>query len=187
MTGVTIQRGIMTLRQNSNLNYDPGHSSALNCDPNPGSQLNVESCLVVTIQREIKTCGHNSTLNKDEGSRFNGGFQILSVGRVIIQWPPVSGEGRNSTWKIRSILSTARWIKTPWVEIQWGQNSILHRRSETLLYKHEGWLIINMFFSGKEKKEEIWLIPMSKAPSCTEKYKTQRDNTKMQPKAQSIT
>ena len=39
---------------------------------------------------------------------------------------PVTG-GRNSTWKIHWILSTARWIKTPRVEIQWGQNSILHR------------------------------------------------------------
>ena len=24
-------------------------------------------------------------------------------------------------------MSTTRWIKTPRVEIQWGQNSILHR------------------------------------------------------------
>ena len=37
--------------------------------------------------------------------------------------------GRNSTWKICWILSTVRWIKTPRVEIQWGQNSILHRLS----------------------------------------------------------
>ena len=56
-----------------------------------------------------------------------GGFKILSVGGVVIQWPPVSG-GRNSTWKFRWILIAARWIKTPRVEIQWGQNSILHRK-----------------------------------------------------------
>ena len=63
------------------------------------------------------------------GSQFNGGgVKILSVGGVVIQWPPVSG-GRNSTWKIRWILIAARWIKTPRVEIQWGQNSILHRLS----------------------------------------------------------
>ena len=61
------------------------------------------------------------------GSQFNRGVKILSVGGVVIQWPPVSG-GRNSTWKIRWILIAARWIKTPRVEIQWGQNSILHRQ-----------------------------------------------------------
>ena len=188
-----------------------GHNSTLSYDP--GSQFNVELWPSVKIPRWIMTRvlhwiviqipGHNLTLNHvswsqfnvklkpaatiqrwiKTGSRFNGGFQILSVGGVIIQWPPVSGEGVGIPHeKICSILSTARWVKTPWVEIQWGQNSILHRRSETLVYKHEGWLIINMFFSGKEKKEEIRLIPMSKAPSSTEKHKTQRDNTKMQPK-----
>ena len=61
------------------------------------------------------------------GSQFNRGVKILSVGGVVIQWPPVS-RGRNSTWKIRWILIAARWIKTPGVEIQWGQNSILHRQ-----------------------------------------------------------
>ena len=62
------------------------------------------------------------------GSQFNRGVKILSVGGVVIQWPPVSG-GRNSIWKIRWILIAARWINTPRVEIQWGQNSILHRPS----------------------------------------------------------
>ena len=33
-----------------------------------------------------------------------------------------------------------------------------------------------------EKKEEIWLIPMAKAPTPTEKCKKQRDNTKTPPK-----
>ena len=123
--GVTIQRGIITPGQNFTLYYDPGHSSTLNCDPNPGSQLNVEPWLGVKIQRWIRTWGHNSTWNKDPGSQFNRGQNFIRR-RVVIQWPPVSG-GRNSTWKIRWILSTARWIKTPRVEIQWGQNSILHR------------------------------------------------------------
>ena len=86
---VTIQRGIMTPDQNFTLNYAPGHSSTLNCDPNTESQMNVESWLGVTIQRWIKTWGHNSTWNKDPGSKFNG-VQILSVGGVVIQWPPVS-------------------------------------------------------------------------------------------------
>ena len=35
-----------------------------------------------------------------------------------------------------------------------------------------------------EKKEEIWLSPMTKAPTPTEKSKKQRDNTKKSPKLQ---
>ena len=34
----------------------------------------------------------------------------------------------------------------------------------------------------KEKKEEIWLSPMTKAPTPTEKFKKWRDNTKTPPK-----
>ena len=34
----------------------------------------------------------------------------------------------------------------------------------------------------EEKKEDIWLSPMTKAPTPTEKSKKQRDNTKTQPK-----
>ena len=101
----------------------PGQNSTLNCDPNPGSQFNVESRLRVIIQRGNKTRGHNSM-----------GVQILSVGGVVKQWPPVSG-GRNSSWKIRWILSTTHWIKTPRVEIQWGQNSILHRLTSLAILK----------------------------------------------------
>ena len=33
-----------------------------------------------------------------------------------------------------------------------------------------------------EKKEEIWLSPMTKAPTATEKSRKQRDNTKTPPK-----
>ena len=130
--GVTLQRGFMTRGHNSTLNYDPGQNSTLNYDPrselnsilnfdpNPGSQLNIESWLRVKIQRRIKTWGHNST-----------GVQILYVVWVVIQWPLSRGEGRNSTWKISWILSTARWIKTRRVEIQWVQNSILYRKSNS--------------------------------------------------------
>ena len=75
--GVTIPRWIMTPGQNFTLNYDPVHSSTLNCDPNPGSKLNVESWLGVTIQRGIKTLGHNSTWNKDPGSPFKGGPNFI--------------------------------------------------------------------------------------------------------------
>ena len=32
--------------------------------------------------------------------------------------------------------------------------------------------------AAKEKKEEIWLIPMTKAPTPTEKFKKQRNNIK---------
>ena len=34
----------------------------------------------------------------------------------------------------------------------------------------------------ERKKEEIWLSPMTKAPTPIEKSKKQRDNTKTQPK-----
>ena len=141
MTGVTFRRGIMTRGHNSTWNY------------NPGSKFHVEIWPRVRIPHwiVIPILGHNLRLNHDSGSKFNvvlrpgvifqsgiktqghnsTGVQILSVGGVVIQWPPVSG-GRNSTWKIRWILSTARWIKTPRVEIQWGQNSILHRQRRDL-------------------------------------------------------
>ena len=137
LTRVTIQRGILTR----------GHISTWNADP--GSQFNVELWPRVKIPRwiVIPIPGHNLTLNHDSGSKFNVGL----IPRVIIQrgiktrgHNSTGGPnfirrrgrnsmtpclwGRNSTWKIRWILSTARWIKTPRVEIQWGQNSILHRR-----------------------------------------------------------
>ena len=35
--------------------------------------------------------------------------------------------------------------------------------------------------SSKKKKEEIWLSPITKAPTPTEKSKKQRDNTKTPP------
>ena len=37
-------------------------------------------------------------------------------------------------------------------------------------------------FESWEKKEEIWLSPMTKAPTPTEKFTKQRDNTKTPPK-----
>ena len=50
------------------------------------------------------------------------------------------------------------------------------------------WISYNFFWSKKQKnwentatkqkKEEIWLSPMTKVPTPTEKSKTQRDNTK---------
>ena len=92
----------------------PGHNLTLNHDS--GSKFNVELIPRVIFQRGIKTRCHNST----GGPNF-----IRRRGRNSMTpclW------GRNSTWKIRWILSTARWIKTPQVEIQWGQNSILHRK-----------------------------------------------------------
>ena len=128
----------MTPGQNSTWNYDPGskfhveswprvtiphwivipipgHNLMLNHDS--GSTFNVESRPGVIIKRGIKTWG----------SQFNGGSNFIRRrGRNTMT--PCLG-GRNSTWKIRWILSTVRWIKTPRVEIQWGQNSILHRQS----------------------------------------------------------
>ena len=142
---------------NSTWNHDPGHNSTLSYDPGSqfnvelwprvkisrwimtrvivpnciviqfkghnwtlnhvsGSQFNVELRPGVLIQRGIKTRGHNST----------GGPNFIRRG-VVIQWPHVSGS-RNSTRKNRWILITARWNKTLRMEIQWGQNSILHRQ-----------------------------------------------------------
>ena len=88
----------------------PVYNLTLNHDS--GSKFNMEFSHGVIIQRGIKTRGHNST-----------GVKILSIAGVVKQWPPISGGGggRNSTWKIRWILSTAHWLKTPQVEIQWGQ------------------------------------------------------------------
>ena len=148
LTWITDQRGILTRGHISTWNYDPrsqfnmelwprvkiphwimtpGQNFTLKFDPSPGSQSYFESWLEVKIQREIKTWGHNSTWNQDPGSQLNDGSKFYPSG-VVIQWPPCLG-GRNSTWKICWILSTARWIKTPQVEIQWGQNSILHRQT----------------------------------------------------------
>ena len=39
----------------------------------------------------------------------------------------------------------------------------------------------NILNSKQEKKEEIWLSPMTKAPTPTEKSIKQRDNTKTSP------
>ena len=100
---VTIQGRIMTRGHNSTLSYDPGSQFNLELWPRvktshwsvtrgivphwiviqfPGlrSQFNVHLRPGVKIQRGIKTQGHNSIV-----------VQILSVGGVVIQWPPVSG------------------------------------------------------------------------------------------------
>ena len=39
-----------------------GETSTLNCDPDPGSQFNVESWLGSQIQREIKTQGQSQRI-----------------------------------------------------------------------------------------------------------------------------
>ena len=101
MTRVTFQCGIMTRGYNSTFNYDPGSKFHVEWWPwvwishwilipipglyltlnhDSGSTFNVEFRNGVIIQCGIKTRGHNST-----------GVQILSVGGVVIQWPPVSG------------------------------------------------------------------------------------------------
>ena len=43
------------------------------------------------------------------------------------------------------------------------------------MYHHAKFELPNTFH--KEKKEEIWLSPMTIAPTLTEKSKKQRDNT----------
>ena len=101
MNRVTFHCGIMTLGYNSTFNYDPGSKFHVEWWPwvwishwilipilglnltlnhDSGSKFNVEFRPGVIIQCGIKTRGHNST-----------GVQILSVGGVVIQWPPVSG------------------------------------------------------------------------------------------------
>ena len=42
--------------------------------------------------------------------------------------------------------------------------------------------VLNREFCGEEKKKEILLSPMTKAPTPTEKSKKQSDNTKTPPK-----
>ena len=148
LTLIRIQRGIKTWCHNSTVIYDPG--SQFNVELWPWVKISrwIMTRVIVPHWIMIQILGHNWTFNHDSRSQFNvelrpgviiqhgiktWGYNsteilILSVGGVVIQWPPVS-EGRNSTWKIRWILSAARWIKTPRVEIQWGQNSILHRRT----------------------------------------------------------
>ena len=48
--------------------------------------------------------------------------------------------------------------------------------------KAYSFLIFGMMYLQKEKKKEIWLSPMTKAPKPTEKSKKQVDNTKTPPK-----
>ena len=144
---VTIQHGIMTRGHNSTLSYDPG--SQLNVEVWPWVKISrwIMTRVIIPHPIMIQIPGHNWTLNHDSGSQFN---VELRPGVIIQRGIKTPGHnstgglnfirrrgrntmtpclwGRNSTWKIRWILSTARWIKTPRVEIQWGQNSILHRR-----------------------------------------------------------
>ena len=144
---VTIQRGIMAWGHNSTLSYDPG--SQFNLEVWPWVKISrwIMTRVIVPHWIMIKIPGHNWTLNHDLGSQFNVELRPgVIIQRGIKTWrrnstrglnsirrrgrntmTPCLG-GRNSTWKIRWILSTARWIKTPRVEIQWGQNSILHRQ-----------------------------------------------------------
>ena len=50
-----------------------------------------------------------------------------------------------------------------------------------ILYSRDLILLQSNVFTV-EKKEEIWLSPMTKAPTPTEKLKKQRDNIKTPPK-----
>ena len=93
----------MTRGHISSWNYDPNSKFRVelwtrlriqHCDS--GTKFNVNLRPEVIFQRGINAHGLNSM-----------GVQILSVRRVVIQWP-LSG-GYNSTWNIRS-------IKTPRVE-----------------------------------------------------------------------
>ena len=78
------------------------------------------------------TRGQNSTLNEYLGSLFNvesrpgvtiqQGVQILSVGGVVIQWPPVSGvaiqhEKSVESWS-QPVESRPHGSKFNWVKIQ---------------------------------------------------------------------
>ena len=142
---VKIQRGIMTRGHNSTFSYDPG--SQLNVEwPRVNNSRHIMTRVTVPHWIVIEIPGLNWTLNHDSGSQFNVELRpwfIIQRGKntqghnsMVIPnsiWRRGCNTmtpclvDRNSTWKIRWILSTARWIKTPWVEIQLGQNSILHR------------------------------------------------------------
>ena len=55
-------------------------------------------------------------------------------------------------------------------------NVLILRICNIFKYSKEYKLLIENY--SQEKKEEIWLSPMTKAPTPTEKSKKQRDNTK---------
>ena len=78
------------------------------------NKLKLISCSKIKLFR----WGHNSTGGGGQNFIRRSGRNTMSL--------CLGGGIRNSTWKIRWILIAARWIKTPRVEIQWGQNSILH-------------------------------------------------------------
>ena len=137
----------MTRGHNSTWNYDLGSKVDVILWP----RVRIQYWIVIPIP------GHNVTLNPDSGSNATLNsylrlfFNVESRPGVIIQrgpnlirrrgsntMTPCLG-GRNSTWKIRWFLSTTRWIKTSWVEIQWGQNSILHRTTTTDGCTARGW------------------------------------------------
>ena len=52
-------------------------------------------------------------------------------------------------------------------------------RNRSLYFPTEPDIFLFLF---KQKKEDIWLSPITKAPTPTEKSKKQRDNTKTPPK-----
>ena len=126
MTRVTFQYWIMTRGYNSTFNHDPGSKFHVEVWPwvwishwilipipglnltlnhDSGSKFNVEFRPGVIIQWGIKTRGHNST-----------GVQILSVGGVVIQWPPVS----ESQFNMKNLLNPEH---SPLNQDPTGQNS----------------------------------------------------------------
>ena len=135
---VKIQRWVMTRGHNSTWNYY--------------SRVKISRWIMIRVIVPhwivIQIPGHNLTLNHDSGSQFNvelrpgviiprGIKNLVTIQRGLnfirrrsrnTMTPCLGGGGgRNSTWEIRWILCWAHWIKTQCVEIQWGQNSILHR------------------------------------------------------------
>ena len=144
---VTFRRGIMTCGHNSTWNYNPGskfhvelwprvriphwiviqipgHNFTLNHDS--GSRFNVELRPGVIIQRGNKTRGHNST-----------GVQILSVGGVVIQWPPVSGVAIQHEKSVESwaqpVESRPHGSKFNGVKIQSYTGTYMCRRNEEVV------------------------------------------------------
>ena len=112
--------------QNATLKCDQGHNITLNCVPEPGSQLIMESWLDVKIQRGIKT---RVTIQRG----------LLTCLHYFYPWncdlSSFKGSRDISTWTIYWILSKPCWIMTPQIEIQWGPNSILHRHQPSITLK----------------------------------------------------
>ena len=174
---VTIQRGILTRGHNSTLSYDPGSHFNVELWPwvkisrwimtrvivphwimikIPSHNWTLNHDTGVTIQRGIKTWGHNSTWNKDLGSQFNEGVLILSVGGVVIQWPPVTGVA------IQHEKSVESWAQPVELRPHGSKFNGVKIQSYTVLKRTAYTDIVIYNLKGKSDAYSLWLLFVSK-------------------------